>query len=934
MFTPRSVSAPRIPRFLALGTTCAVLFLARSVHAVTLRPDAQGISIDAGSMGGFNLNYPTLVDNSQGEGHKVIEAKPSGKTAILKYDDGAVAQVEVNDAGEITYHFDQVPEGVKNWRVSMLISFSYQQGGKWQIGNRPPTPFPLEKPEKPHLFQGSVTNFELTNSEGKSLSFQIPDFSYQQLTDNREWHWPIFNWMFFVPYNRDTPTYKVTLHSRADQGAKAGPLVDPFGQIKTRDWPDKVKSAEDLQTDAKTEQAYYASLKTPSLDKFGGLPGSCEKLGLTATGFFHVEKKGARWILVDPAGDAFYHLGVCAVGPVDDYTTVTGRESIYEWLPSKDGEFASAFRDEPGDAVLSFHLANMIRKYGKPYSSENFSARMIDRLRKWGFNSIGAFSPITEAMKTANFPYVSSLPLDRWTGRIKELPGISGAWDPFDEANRAQVERNFARDLPARASDPLLIGYFLVNEPIYEDIPKVVPTLKGTYSCKRVLVRMLGDKYKTIDAFNTAWGTSAQSFDELNDTPLVAKTSAASEDVHAFTGKFFDALFKLVADTFHKYDTHHMLIGNRFQPGTINNEQLCRTAGRYLDIMSFNYYTDGLDKDFLNRIYAWTGRPMILSEYYWSSPRESGLSGGAEVATQQDRGLAYRNYVEQSASLGYVVGSEWFTLVDQSSTGRWFEKYNGERANTGLISVTDRPWKPMLAEMMKTNDNIYAVWLNGQAPYVFQNARFTQQGDTRKTASIPHATGPIKINGATQNWPGIPPEIVSGQRLVFGGDAGGVEGTFKLCWDDTHLYLVASVVDPTPLQNQMSDGQLWAGDGIELFLGTEKIGQGGPLLFTDRHLLLGAASAGKAPFFYGNAPEQYLCDTLIIPGGGGKSYTLEAAIPWAALGIKPQVGQELLFDLAINDSSDGKIRRAQLMWNGTAKNSGDRTHWGLAKLQP
>jgi len=73
---------------------------------------------------------------------------------------------------------------------------------------------------------------------------------------------------------------------------------------------------------------------------------------------------------------------------------------------------------------------------------------------------------------------------------------------------------------------------------------------------------------------------------------------------------------------------------------------------------------------------------------------------------------------------------------------------------------------------------------------------------------------------------------------------------------------------------------------------------------------------------------------LIIPGGGGKSYTLEAAIPWAALGIKPQVGQELLFDLAINDSSDGKIRRAQLMWNGTAKNSGDRTHWGLAKLQP
>ena len=33
---------------------------------------------------------------------------------------------------------------------------------------------------------------------------------------------------------------------------------------------------------------------------------------------------------------------------------------------------------------------------------------------------------------------------------------------------------------------------------------------------------------------------------------------------------------------------------------------------------------------------------------------------------------------------------QWFTLVDQATTGRWFEKYNGEAANTG-ITVTDRP---------------------------------------------------------------------------------------------------------------------------------------------------------------------------------------------------------------------------------------------------
>ncbi len=55
---------------------------------------------------------------------------------------------------------------------------------------------------------------------------------------------------------------------------------------------------------------------------------------------------------------------------------------------------------------------------------------------------------------------------------------------------------------------------------IYEDIPKVAPSLKGSASaCKRALVEMLREKYKTIDAFNAAWGGAARSFDDLNDVP-------------------------------------------------------------------------------------------------------------------------------------------------------------------------------------------------------------------------------------------------------------------------------------------------------------------------------------------------------------------------------------------------------------------------------
>jgi hypothetical protein len=241
---------------------------------------------------------------------------------------------------------------------------------------------------------------------------------------------------------------------------------------------------------------------------------------------------------------------------------------------------------------------------------------------------------------------------------------------------------------------------------------------------------MLEEKYKTIEAFNGAWETSLASFSDVAARGLPLKSAAAKEDLRKFTGLFLDAYFRVVTETFRKYDKNHMLIGNRLQPGTINNETLCRLSGKYLDIVSFNYYTYGFDAALLARIRDWMGdKAMFFSEFYFSSTGDSGLSGGGkDVATQRERGLAYRHYVEHAAALGYVVGIEWFTLVDQATTGRFFEKYNGEAANTGLISVADRPWKVMLEEMMKTNYDIYKVFLGERSPFVFDDPRFKPAG--------------------------------------------------------------------------------------------------------------------------------------------------------------------------------------------------------------
>jgi hypothetical protein len=402
-----------------------------------------------------------------------------------------------------------------------------------------------------------------------------------------------------------------------------------------------------------------------------------------------------------------------------------GRESTYEWLPPQEGEFATAWQKDSNGSVVSFYVANLIRKTGQPYDPESYTTYTIGRLRKWGFNSFGAFSANdNQEQKAAQFPRVAHLPLSEWEG-IPRLPQVGETFDPFDESNRARLEENMAKTLPPRANDPLIIGYFIVNEPIYENIPHMVPALDGHYSCKRRFVQWLSDKYKTVSAFNTAWETDAASFDALADRVLNVKSDAAKQDIHEFTGVFLDEYFRLIAESFRKHDPNHLLLGCRLQPGTINDEQLCRIAGKYLDVMSFNYYTNGVDKDFLRRIYHWTGgRPMMMSEFFWGASKESGLAGGREVSTQRERGLAYRNYVEQCASLGFVVGIEWFTLIDQSVTGRWFQGFDGERANTGILSVMDRPWRPMLEEAIQTNYRIYDVWLEGKEPFVFNDPRF------------------------------------------------------------------------------------------------------------------------------------------------------------------------------------------------------------------
>lgn len=917
----------------ATTSTAPVKVAADDRLAITLSD--KGIDLACGSMGSFTLAYPVLYSQG-GEKQQVVETRVQAGIAKLTYEGGSSGTVTASN-NKLSLTFDAIPAAVEAFSSEMLIPSSYSEGGEWYTGDANGK-FPKEKPAKPHLYQGHSRRFEFTNINNKRLSFALPENTYVQLQDNREWGWDIFCSNFKTPLQPGRTTFEIQVVLDAS-AAQRVTLVDRFGQTTRRDFPGKLREEADLKKDVADDLSYYAGFKPAALNRFGGLPGSGQRLGLKKSGFFHVEAKEIsgqrRWLLVDPDGDAFFHLGVCSFGNGEDYTSIEQREDVFEWLPPRNNQFAGAWHPDQwwNSRALSFYKANVIRKYGLPYDNDAQLGRLVDRVRQVGFNSVGAFSGGSKVFTDRHFPRVSSLPLDEWSF-APSLPGVRGVFDPYDDAVAIKMDQLFADSIAKQADDPLIIGYFLANEQGWEDLPRAVPTLPGKHPCKRALVAMLKERYKgSIRAFNTAWAMEATSFETLAEHGLPLTTQASYADMQLFTELFLERYYGMITETFRKYDQNHMLIGNRWQPGTANSETLCRVAGKYMDVISINYYACGIDESFIRRLYEWSGgKPQMWSEFYFTASQESNTGPhGSDLSTQQERGLAYRHYVEHAAALGFVVGVEWFTLLDQAVTGRFFEGLNGERANTGLFNVADRPYKEMLTGISATHAVLYDVWLKGQAPYGFDHPQFSSKaGAATRTFSAGRPIAPMVVDGQLSGWPGRPPERIGADRLAIGLESNGTEASFKICWDEKNLYLLADVTDLTPMMNTRQGGDLWSGDVLEVFIGSEKLDQGGPLLFTDRQILLGAGADNQS--FVVNQNQQPGIETMVVAHVDGKGYTLEAAIPWTALGVTPEVDQSFLFDLAVGNSADGRERGCQLIWNGKERNSSDRSAWGRLTL--
>jgi len=823
--------------------------------------------------------------------------------------------------------------------------------------------------------------FDFTDVAAYRVSAGSPNYAADWLRDNVRWV-PIAEANAWDgPEEEPEP-----IDPRVD---RLGQMIAAAGNFAT--WVDPDSTDEELRAIREDDNAWLAQFSRPTTwDVWGGLEGTREQFGLTATGFFHIQNYThpdgrVQSFMVNPLGNIYFNNAPNVIDTNESFTNVAGRFEEYVWLPLEGEErdrFAAAWH-AGGDINFSFYGANWIRTRDEAFNLRNFAAGQSDRLWNLGFTGAGHWSENIPhpAFAGVDAPYFADfgqlrLPGNWWfPGAYRPgedqtvfLIGGSYLWDVFHEGFRAEMFRNFNED-PTRLGpnlnrdNPQIIGFFMENERFYDHLRFEILGGGGAGSGTRNrLMQFLQEKYGTVEALNAAWNLNLDSWGAFNNGSISINTHATSVDMDEFYFIYFTELYSMTREVLNEVAPNHMLLGDRWHSRIMANSTLANilveASAPYLDAMSFNYYAWDVNVEMIARLYELSGQtPFIMTEFHYGD-RSTGLTFGVRAAAnEQEKGSMYRNYVENLAYTGHVVGLNWFTWLDQPATGRFFEGHGGEAGALGFFTVLDRPYRTFLEYVTRTNFDIYDLVLRNRAPFrhTFLPGQVERDGDQHM--EIPHIEGGFDIHNLSQPWVGAAHADLGPDNIVVGVLTQDVSVNFYLGWYDGHMYLRADIVDPTPMLNPaaltQNFGYVWGGDAVELFFGPENVAQGGGMQFGDIQALFGANHNNGAPItinsWYnrgsryrpplsptapGDGDSRLLFDIGTMMWADGNGYTMATRIPMAEITGRPlEAGELIRFDMGISAAVLPVGGRShQLMWNGTDFNSSSRERWGTIEF--
>ena len=490
-----------------------------------------------------------------------------------------------------------------------------------------------------------------------------------------------------------------------------GVLLDELGQSATREWPGKTRTLDELKTRLNAQAAVASSHKWPAgFSPWGGMAARVEK-SEKQRGFFRTHHDGTRWWLLDPAGHPFWSTGLDSVR-VDTTATYDGLERALEWMPPAEGEFKTAYEVRAdGRRSLNYLAANFIRTFGAGWY-DKWTAITLGELRRLGFNTIANWSD-WEIARAARFPYVRPL---AWGAR--EAPFIYRDFpDVFDPRWDADAQR-FGEQLADGRDDPAFIGYFLMNEPTW-GFARETPAagmLFNTPKCaaRRALADTLQKKYHDDRGISSAWGFDVTLSAVGEGAWRRTLTPPAERDLAEFSAVMVERFFGALSASCRRVDPNHLNLGIRYH--TIPPEWAV-TGMRAFDVFSMNCYDTRVRSGEMEKIAAMLKMPVLVGEWHFGA-LDAGLpaSGIGHVKTQEDRGRAYRVYLEDAARKPWCVGVHYFIMYDQSALGR----FDGECYNIGFLDVCNRPYAPLCDAARASHERMYDI-ATGKAP-VFDDA--------------------------------------------------------------------------------------------------------------------------------------------------------------------------------------------------------------------
>ncbi|MFZ5830443.1 MAG: hypothetical protein ACOY3P_10160, partial [Planctomycetota bacterium] len=369
------------------------------------------------------------------------------------------------------------------------------------------------------------------------------------------------------------------------------------------------------------------------------------------------KKLGDRVWLIDPEGYRHFHLGIDIVRPL------RGR-----------GQAASSGWAEQTTAKLRSIGFNGLGNDSDP-AMQQVKHPLVWVLRK---NFMFAFAKekglVEPASGTQGFPQ-------------RCMPVFHPEFEPFCD--------RFGQDLADTANDPYLLGIMTDNE----------------LQCPVDLL----DRYLGLDPTDPNVKHGREAAERwLKERKGTQGGEITQRDRYQFIAYAFERYYQIVSRAVRKYDPNHLYLGSRlnYHTGQFDNPWFWKALAPYHDAVSVNYYGSwGPQARQFAEWYAWSGRPVLLTEWYAKAlePRELANVKGAGwlVRTQEDRGRYYQHFVLNALEIPSIVAVHWFKYRDDPPESMALDSVGG--ANKGMVNIKDEPYAPLVDRARAVNGQAYRL---------------------------------------------------------------------------------------------------------------------------------------------------------------------------------------------------------------------------------